>query len=125
MTAPADRLREAAAVVRKLSAAATPGVWTAHLLPPNEHHRHPAHWVKAEYDDGQAVTSEVVADCPWRQADAAWIALMNPAFGPALAAWLESVAAGLEETTHPDWQEVVVDPKALAAADSILAAVSR
>lgn len=55
--------------------AATPGPWTAVELPPNEHHKHPAHWVKAEYNDGQGcTTSEVVADCPWEQADAEFTA---------------------------------------------------
>jgi hypothetical protein len=120
---PADRLRAAAALVRERRAAATPGEWTAHLLPPNEHHKHPAHWVKARHDNGDSISSQVVADCPWRQADAAWIALMNPAVGEPLAAWLESVADRLRATAHPDWQHAI-EPEAFAVADAILAAVT-
>ena len=54
--------------------AATPGPWTAVELPANANHKHPAHWVKAEYVDGNCTSSEVVADCPWRQADAEFTA---------------------------------------------------
>jgi hypothetical protein len=88
---PAEEIATAAAKLRALAETATPGNWWAEELPPNEHHKHPAHWVKTEYDDGpNLISSQVVADCPWRQADAAYIAAMGPAVGFALAAWLHS-----------------------------------
>ncbi|MFI8872391.1 hypothetical protein [Streptomyces sp. NPDC055243] len=63
-----------AEIAARLEAAA-PGPWTAVELPPNEESKHPAHWVKAEYEDSSGfVTSEVIADCPWRQTDAEFIA---------------------------------------------------
>lgn len=110
---PADLIRRAAAMVRERATAATPGPWTAHLLPADEHHRHPAHWVKAEYPDGAAVSSEVVADCPWRQADADWIATMHPGVGPALAAWLEQAADALTGTDVPDNEPALATARAL------------
>jgi hypothetical protein len=93
MSTPADELRTAAKLLRELAEAATPGNWWAEELPPNKHHNHPAHWVKTEYEDGDnCLTSQVVADCPWKQADAAFIAAMHPGVGAALADWLESAA---------------------------------
>jgi len=105
---PADEIRAAADRLRELAGAVTPGAWTAHLLPPNEHHRHPAHWVKTEYAEGDTTSLEVIADCPWRQADADYIAAMDPAVGKALADWLDDAANG------DDYGEV--DPHALAIA---------
>ena len=116
---PAGTLRRAAETLRTASAAATPGDWTAHLLPPNEHHSHPAHWVKTEYDDGNTTTSQVVADCPWRQADARYIAAMHPGVGAALAAWLESVSARVDQMTYLEWRGGV-EPEALAVAVAVL-----
>ncbi|MEV0556280.1 hypothetical protein AB0I27_22860 [Streptomyces sp. NPDC050597] len=86
----ADELRTAAAKLRALAEASTPGNWWAEELPPNEHHKHPAHWVKTEYEDGPSlISSQVIADCPWKQADAAYIATMHPGVGKALADWLD------------------------------------
>ncbi|MFF2184601.1 ead/Ea22-like family protein [Streptomyces sp. NPDC058155] len=94
MTTPADELRTAAARLSALAAAATPGSWWAEELPANDHHKHPAHWVKTEYEDGEnCLTSQVVADCPWAQADADFIELMNPGVGAAFADWLDAEAA--------------------------------
>jgi hypothetical protein len=42
----------------------------------------------------------------------------------ALAAWLESVAARLEATAHPEWQHLI-EPEALALADAVLATATR
>ena len=90
---PAAELCAAADKLRKLTESATPGRWEAEELPPNEHHKHPAHWVKTEYDDGDGyTTSQVVADCPWRQADVDYIAAMHPGIGAALADWLGAAA---------------------------------
>lgn len=102
---PADRLREAAAVVQNRAAIAAEAVAA---LPFGAEHGYSA-----------------VMDSWLGHGSGALAALMSPAVGEALAAWLESVADRLEETTHPGWQAVVVDPRALAAADQILAAVSR
>ncbi|MGW1135809.1 hypothetical protein [Streptomyces griseoluteus] len=80
--------------------AATPGPWTAVELPPNEHHKHPAHWVKTEYDEGNVTSSQVVADCPWRQADAEYIAAMRPEVGKALVAEVRRLRAAMEQIRH-------------------------
>lgn len=136
-TSPADELRAAANRLRGLAAAATPGTWRAEKLPPNEHNRHAAHWVKTKYTDtgSDTSTSEVVADCPWRQADADYIAAMHPAVGSALADWLEAAAlahdaavkaaAGVWPDAHEAaerdaWIAGQTDQPALAVARKIL-----
>lgn len=118
---PAVRLRAAAALVRERAEAATPGPWTATELPPNAHHR-PAHWVTTEYADGDATVSATVADCPWRQADASWIALMGPAVGEALAAALDQWAFLVEHDV--DQLDRIGGPETLALADALLAVTS-
>lgn len=119
---PAVRLRAAAALVRERAGAATPGPWTATELPPNAHHR-PAHWVTTEYADGDATVSATVADCPWRQADASWIALMGPAVGEPLATWLDGEAARWDpEAGIQSWD--ASHERALAVADALLAVTS-
>ncbi|WP_333743559.1 hypothetical protein [Streptomyces ardesiacus] len=73
--------------------AAAPGPWAAVELPPNAEFKHPAHWVTAEYTDDQGCsTSEVVADCPWRQSDAEFVAHAREDV-PALLAELAAVRA--------------------------------
>lgn len=116
---PADEINTAAIRLRELATASTPGHWQAEELPADQHHKHPAHWVKTEYDDGpNMASSQVVADCPWKQADAAYIAAMHPAVGEALAGWLETTATSLTASTHPDWQGCVA-ADALAVARAI------
>ncbi|HEX5568073.1 MAG TPA: ead/Ea22-like family protein [Streptomyces sp.] len=111
-TDPAATVRAAADKLRAHATAATPGQWRAKELPPNEHHKHPAHWVTTEYDDGNVTSSETVADCPWRQADADYIAAVHPAVGLALADLLDDQADGDDEG--------VINPWALAVARLIL-----
>jgi hypothetical protein len=84
------------AEVRARLEATTPGEWTAVLLPPNEHHKHPVHWVKARYEDGTTEMSQVVADCPWRQSDAEFIAHARQDV-PALLAEVERLQAEVAE----------------------------
>lgn len=129
---PADRLREAAGVVRELSAAARSEDWGDrpwHVEQCSDVHLGECACIVAQgehldFEQAQVPPIRYVADAETPEL-ATWIALMNPAVGEALAAWLESVADRLEETTHPGWQAVVVDPHALALADAILAAVAR
>lgn len=71
MPEPTDRLTDIAAREQ----AATPGLWEAETLPPTELHKHPAYWVNTEYTDADGVTThETVADCPWAEADAQFVA---------------------------------------------------
>lgn len=107
MTSPADELRGAATKLRETAAEATPGGWQPEVLPPNEQHKHPAFWVTTEYDDGDGTTDVVVADCPWREADAAWIALASPALAEPIAAGLEAVIGLIGQ--HPDLARRHVD----------------
>lgn len=117
---PADELRAAVATLRKLASKATPGIWWAEELPPNEHHAHPAHWVKTEHEDGDnCVSSVVVADCPWRQADAELIAAMHPGVGAALADWLEAEAARTERMHEAYGATIYRSKEALAVARQI------
>ena len=82
------RRAEIAARIR----AATPGPWEAQTLPPTELHKHPAYWVNTEYTDAEGVTTfETVADCPWREADAQFIAHARQDV-PWLLAYAESAA---------------------------------
>ncbi len=113
----ATRLREAAALIRRLAADATPGPWHRPLntrtrssvrapLPEGE---------RGEWLDGiDPFTGQrehcTVATIPiWsnnkfvRQRggrDLEWIALMHPGIGEALAAWLERAADVSEDTLH-------------------------
>ncbi|MFK0140671.1 hypothetical protein [Streptomyces murinus] len=85
--------------IEAIANAATPGDWFAIELPPNEHHKHPAHWVKTEYDDGNCTSSQVMADCPWRQADAEFIAAVRPKVAKAMAAEIRRLRAELAKVT--------------------------
>ena len=105
--APAAELRAASARLREYAAAASvapwlrSGIgdfgWTVHLGPE------------------QSVETE---DSEQGRANADWIALVDPAVGLLLADWLETIAARLDHSTHPDWQDVI-EPKALAVARAI------
>lgn len=101
MTSPVQELRAAATRLRSLATAATPGPWTAQELPPTNNHPHPAHWVNADYTDHDDTrTLETIADCPWRQADANYIAAMGPNVGAATVELLDA-AAGMA-ADYPD-----------------------
>lgn len=52
-----------------------------------------------------------------------WVVLMQPALAEPLAAWLDSEAARLESTAHPEWHETVA-PHAFAIARAINGAAS-
>lgn len=121
---PASVLRTAAATLRTRAAAATPGPWQAR-------HQGGSHDViggayplpgkasdnrKVHRDGGYAEDWPVEVVNP--AADADWIALMDPGMGPLLADWLDAVAAHLEATTHPDWQDIL-QSQALAFARKI------
>jgi hypothetical protein len=104
---PAEELRAAATKVRETASKATPGRWQSEVLPPNERFTRPAYWVTTEYDDSDGTTDVVVADCPWREGDAEWIALASPALAEPLAAWLEAVVGLIGQ--HPDLARRHVD----------------
>lgn len=77
MTELTATLRAAAAKLRAAHEAATPSPWRAVELPPDEYDKHPARWVEAEYEVDGMIDFRVVADCPWRQADADLIAMLR------------------------------------------------
>lgn len=56
------------------------------------------------------------ADLGLIREDEEWIALMSPALGEPLAAWLESRAKDTESLTDPRNQKIVAGPYALAVA---------
>lgn len=85
-------LLAAAKKLRDLGSGATPGEWRAEELPPNEGHPYPAYWVTSEYESGGFRSDVTVADCPWREADAQHIAVMDPATGLLLATVFEAWA---------------------------------
>ena len=85
---PADALRAAAAKLRKLAAAAHAGPWTTVEVPQYGHD--PVWMVESDQQDDDGDIG--VADCSWSQADAEYIAAMNPSVATALAVWLEAEA---------------------------------
>jgi len=112
---PAQRLREAAAKIRKHAGDANadrPAPWEPSTAG-SVISRRPGGY---EYVAGfTTLKGTAVAD---------WIALMHPGIGEPLAAWLESVAERLTATTHPEWQ-TTLEPHAFALADQILGKVTR
>jgi hypothetical protein len=140
---PAARLREAATVVREVSAKATPGPWS--------YNRWHSDTCKPGCDDpacfrvlvgsprGTVGTTDVDRDPPevfyavgsraqqQGEGDAAWIALMHPGVGDALAAWLETEALAVagDEDHASCSADTCTTVAALALADAILAAVTR
>lgn len=137
-TDPATRLTAAAAHLRQLSTAATPGPWRQHDTHLGQH-GHTATVLSGERNDTDLrAWLPSLSQEPWDEtrnvwADAAWIALMHPGVGEAIAALLTSTAALHEQPTHrgqtspgcqwcadEDW--LCSDMRhALAVADAILA----
>ncbi|MFG3311834.1 hypothetical protein ACGF0C_07720 [Streptomyces albidoflavus] len=89
---PAEELRAAAERLRELADAAHGSPWAAIEIP-RPGCDLPAWWVESDHQDPDGSTSATVADCPWGEADAQYIAAMQPALARALANWLETEAA--------------------------------
>ncbi|MCK2144864.1 hypothetical protein MWG58_28905 [Streptomyces sp. WAC00276] len=89
---PADTLRAAAEKLRALADAAHGSPWAAVEIP-RPGYDLPAWWVESDHQDPDGSTSATVADCPWGEADAHYIAAMHPGVATALAKWLEAEAA--------------------------------
>ncbi|WP_239934200.1 hypothetical protein [Streptomyces sp. CBG31] len=92
---PSEELRAAAERLRELAYAAHGSPWAAVEIP-RPGYDLPAWWVESEHQDLDGSTSATVADCPWGEADARYIASMHPGVGTALAAWLEAAARDYE-----------------------------
>lgn len=96
---PAALLRRAATLIRSLGEHVSPGPWmTANSR---------THWLADDVVFGQSVwmANRISQVCNVdygqnRKPDAAWIALMHPGVGAALAEWLESAAVDAEEIGH-------------------------
>lgn len=90
VTPETDLLRRAAARVREVAGAATPGSWRADLL--ND--------VVADHDDASWDVADLGVICPWpsatESANAAHIALWDPFVALAVAEWLEAEAGALQ-----------------------------
>lgn len=130
-----QRLRQAADTIRKRAAAATPGPWRQHDTHLGQY-GYAATVLSGEGNDTDLrAWLPSMSQQPWDEArnvwpDAAWIALMHPGVGEALAAWLDAEAAIYEavETTAaemgPQGLKVSVGlsthDQALALADQIL-----
>lgn len=118
--APADRLREAAGVVRKLSAAATTGVCPGYVQSAVRHVARNCD-IHCGHDEHYEGPDEQIWD---RYNDGPWIALMSPAVGEALAATFMAWARLGE--LDPDLLNRVGGRETVALADAILTpAVSR
>ena len=131
---PAARLREAAALIRKRAADATPGPWR----PADTHLGRYGYAATVLSGQGNATDLRAwlpsMSHEPWDEtrnvwADATWIALMHPGIGEALATWLEYVAdMAVSVTKHRPDAATTAAPwlaPALALADAILGEVTR
>lgn len=116
---PAARLRQAATVVREASAKATKGICPGYVQGAVRHiaRNCDIHCGHDEHYDGP---DEPIWD---RYEDAAWIALMNPVVGEALAAMFDQWAFLAEHDA--DQLDRVGGPETLDVADAVLAAVTR
>lgn len=96
---PAAELRAAAQLLREHAAAATPGPW-----------RTRGDYPETVYSDTASGIVDVIAGSRWggeasvfdNEHDAAWIAVMHPGIGEALADWLDATADYCTVSiTHP------------------------
>jgi hypothetical protein len=117
MSEPTTRLHQAVELLREASTALNGQRWTADHHPEGTIVR-PADSTQSLFQlhaDGlRAAGTPCVTP-----AVGAWIALMHPGVGEALAAWLEAEARRIATTAHPDWHDVLA-PHALAVADALL-----
>lgn len=119
MTAPADRLREAAAKVRETAGQATPGPWTFQAAAGSG-------WLVERQPPGDYAVAMAPRSNPRRDYDAQWIALASPALAEHWAALLEAVADDLDliGAENIDASTYPVFSQALALADVILGGAS-
>ncbi|AMM12328.1 hypothetical protein Salbus254_5900 [Streptomyces albidoflavus] len=82
---PAEELRAAVDRLRALADGAHGSPWVAVEIP-RPGYDLPAWWVESDHQDPDGSTSATVADCPWGEADAQYIAAMHPGVGNAIAA---------------------------------------
>ncbi|SES03935.1 ead/Ea22-like family protein [Streptomyces qinglanensis] len=121
---PADELRTAAARLRALATAATPGPWRQHDTHLGQY-GHTATVLSGERNDTELrAWLPTMSQESWDEtrnvwADAAYIAAMHPGIGLALADWLEH-AAQQEAYTLAEWgHRGGGGPHALAVARTI------
>lgn len=109
----ADRLREAARVLRERAEAATDGEWQAMGST-----RVPVHLRAIAHDgEGRRITRFVITEMD-RHQDATFVATMHPGVAPALADWLDDEAEWVEA------DENYMHDRALAVANKILGSES-
>lgn len=95
---PAERLLAAADLLDKRAGEATKGNWAYELMPERWEGDRPAHWVRYKEDSEYGYTSGTVAECPWGERDARYIATMHPEVGKALAETLRQATDDLIDT---------------------------
>ncbi|WP_035796393.1 hypothetical protein [Kitasatospora mediocidica] len=141
---PAEQLTAAAARVREFAAIATPGPWRPHDTHLGEY----GHTATVLTDREELNATELVAwlptmgHKPWNEdrnvwANSAWMALMHPAVGAALADWLDDEARAHEAAEqaaanvfHDDpgnraaWIAAQTNESALAVARQLLGGAS-
>lgn len=117
---PAELLRHASTLIRSLGEHVSPGPW----MTSNSR----THWLADDVVFGQSVwmANRISQVCNVhygqnRKPDAAWIALMHPGVGMALAAWLDSLT-GIEISEHGPMDEEF--RHALAVARALLGEVA-
>lgn len=121
---PAERLIAAADLLNKRAGEATKGQWRYELLDARWAGDRPAHWVRFDLldDDGLGETTGTVAECPWGERDARYIATMHPEVGKHLVEWLheEAAEAAIYKGVNPEH----LFRFALGLADLLLAGAS-
>lgn len=117
----AERLREAAALLRERAEAATPGPWAADVWPVRKRSPQTGRLLTIDPADGTQGTVDLIpTDGVYgvmEGADAVYIALMAPPVALALADWLDQAAihvSGGSLRAHP------MSTRAITVADAIL-----
>lgn len=102
---PAALLRRAAALIRSLGEHVSPGPW----MTSNSR----THWLADDVVFGQSVSManriSQVCNVDYgqnRKPDAAWIALMHPGVGAALAEWLDTVAGEMTAVEGTEYRAI-------------------
>lgn len=93
---PAAELRAAAALLREIAGAATPGPWEGVVDDHGGGEINASVWADSI---GYYIT-EKISSGPLHLADAHWIGLMSPVVAEPIAAWLDYEAGCLDEWMH-------------------------
>lgn len=131
----ADRLRQAATLLRERAEAATPGPWRSEPKPRRADVRGLPENTSYDYRGDSVATAASGEFGACRPEDAAFIATMDPTVSLAVAAWLDDMAVGwnwdddgrehLDADDNPLTLDESMDSHAVKIADAVLAEASR